>query len=136
MVDADGHETQTGFADPSSGLATSSTQVVGGGQANLVSTSTYEPEPALPTNPGWRRQTSRTLPSGAASAIAYAYYADAGTPVANSCGVAGVNQAGRIKYTTAADPDGVGPLNAIRRFYVYDLAGRTSGLLTTTANVA
>ncbi len=40
------------------------------------------------------------------------------------------------KSTTAADPDGAGAQQAIKRWFVYDLAGRTAGLLTTTADVA
>lgn len=125
-----GHTTRTAYQDPSTGLATSTTQVVGGTQADLVSTAAYEPD-----GTGWRRQTSRQLPSGSGSTVDYAYYGDRGDPVANSCGVSGVNQAGRTKYTTAADPDGTGLQQAIRRWYVYDLAGRTAGILTTTATV-
>ena len=130
-IDPDGRETQTAFADPSTGLATATTQVVGGGQANLVSTSVYEPE-----GTGWRRQTSRRLPAGASSEVTYAYYGDTAPPVANSCGLTTANQAGRPKSTTAADPDGAGAQQAIKRWFVYDLAGRTAGLLTTTADVA
>ncbi len=139
-VDADGRVSRTSYTDavagldPSDGLATSTTQVVGGGQADLVSTMSYEPDSATV---GWRRPTQRTLPAGAGSAVAYAYYADSGDPVANSCGVgAGTNQAGRPKSTTAADPDGAGPQRAIKRWYVYDTSGRTRGLLTTTADVS
>ena len=104
------HTTTTAYQDPSTGLATSTTQVVGGGQADLVSTSTYEPDGS-----GWRRQTARQLPAGAGSTVDYAYYGDRANPVANSCGVSGLNQAGRTKYTTAADPDGTGLQQAIRR---------------------
>lgn len=136
VVDPDGNVTKTTYADPATGLASSTVQPVGTGRADLVTSTTYEPEPTTDTSPGWRRPLTRTLPSGAASTVTYAYYGDQGGPVGNSCGVAGVNQAGRPKSTTVADPDGAGPAQAIVRWYVYDLSGRTRGLLTTTADVA
>lgn len=138
--DLDGRTTAYSYTDPaagldpSDGLLVSTTQVVGGGAPDLVTSSTYEPDSETV---GWRRQLTRSLPSGSASTVSYDYYADAGDPVANSCGVgAGTSQAGRPRSTTAADPDGAGPERAIKRWYVYDTAGRTRGLLTTTADVA
>jgi RHS repeat-associated protein len=132
-VDPEGRVTRTGYADPASGQPNDVVQELSG-QPSLVTRMTYEPDSATT---GWRRQLTKRLPSGDSSQVTYDYYGDQGEPVANSCGVgSSVIQAGRPRSTTAADPDGTGPQQAIRRWYVYDEAGRTRGLLTTSADVA
>ncbi|MGH9117236.1 MAG: hypothetical protein ACRD0A_04985 [Acidimicrobiales bacterium] len=117
--------TRTGYSNaagigPHHGLATSVTQDPAG--LTLTSTTDYETPGS-----GWLRRTARTLPAGAATRVAYTYYGNTETRD-NPCtpGSDPANQAGMLKTTTAADPDGAGgPENPIVREVVYDTAGRT-----------
>ncbi|MEI2639416.1 MAG: hypothetical protein V9F03_10520, partial [Microthrixaceae bacterium] len=93
------------------------------GGLNLRTETSYETPGA-----GFLRRTSRRLPTGAGSQVAYTYYGASEAPIANTCGVAaGVGQGGLLKQVVEADPDGAGPGTPIVREFVYDVMGRQVG---------
>ncbi|MBV6508723.1 MAG: hypothetical protein JJLCMIEE_01789 [Acidimicrobiales bacterium] len=121
----DGDTTATGYEDPETGVATSTSADPSG--EDLTQTFGYEPAGA-----GYRRPLWRTLPAdnvgaggGSATQITYAYYGDSET-VDNPCTPEAdpANQAGAPKLSTGADPDGPGGEEAISHESVYDAAGR------------
>jgi RHS repeat-associated protein len=119
-IGADGKKTKSEYASPELGLATAEVVDPDPGGLNLRSTTTYEA-----VGSGFLRKTSRTLPKGASTTVSYAYYG--ATEVAdNPCpgGATGINQAGLLKTSTSADPDGSGPQTGIVRESRYDLAGK------------
>jgi RHS repeat-associated protein len=119
-VDADQRVTRTtygGGVSPVYGLVgTSRTETA---PSNLDETYTYE----APSSTTFLRRTSRTLPAGSGSAIAYSYRnGTADDPC--TAGTQTVAQAGRAWRTLAADPDGAGAQQPILRETFYDDAGR------------
>lgn len=124
-VDADGHRVSTeysrsGEVGPEIGLPTAT--VVDPNGSGLRSETHYEP--AGPTT--FFRRTSRTLPKGAATAVTYSYYGPSETrtlPAECGGGTSAV-QAGALKTTTDADPDGTGPAASIVHEQIYDALGR------------
>ncbi|MGH2773167.1 MAG: PA14 domain-containing protein, partial [Actinomycetota bacterium] len=118
QVDSDGKKTATEYASPEIGLATASAVDPAG--LNLRSTTTYE-SPGT----GYFRRIARTLPKGASSQVTYSWFGPTET-ADNPCTTAteSINQAGQMKSTTAADPDGAGPADPIVRQYRYDPQGR------------
>ncbi|MGH2773797.1 MAG: RHS repeat-associated core domain-containing protein, partial [Actinomycetota bacterium] len=118
QVDPDGKKTATEYQTPELGLATASAVDPAG--LNLRSTTTYE-SPGT----GYFRRIARTLPKGAASQVTYSWFGPTET-ADNPCTTATetINQAGQMKSTTAADPDGSGPADPIVRQYRYDSQGR------------
>ncbi|MGH9286241.1 MAG: PA14 domain-containing protein, partial [Acidimicrobiales bacterium] len=118
-TDADGRRSAVTYAEAALGLATAT--VLDPGGLGLRSTTTYEAAPG-----GYFRRTARTLPKGAATASAYAYFGDTET-ADDPCtpGTEATNQAGALRSSAAADPDGAGALGPIVRQYRYDGAGRT-----------
>ena len=108
---------------PYLGLVTATTEdhMVGG--LNLRTETSFEAPGA-----GYLRRTSKRLPSGADSQVAYTYYGASEAPVAAVCGVtAGTAQAGLLKQVTQADPDKAGPGTPVVRQFVYDNMGRQIG---------
>lgn len=85
---------------------------------NLENTATYEQNGS-----GYLRQTSRTQSGG--STIGYTYYSSQDYRD-NPCTLAteSVNQAGRAKIKSEADPDGSGPAIGRSSEVIYDAAGR------------
>jgi RHS repeat-associated protein len=112
--------TATAYAEPHLGLATSSTVDPAG--LALTSTTTYEPHATVGS---FLRRTASTLPAGAGSVNTYVYYGASET-ADDPCSapVEAIVQAGRVKTSTAADPDGAGPETAIVREQRYDEWGR------------
>ncbi|MEI2639406.1 MAG: hypothetical protein V9F03_10470 [Microthrixaceae bacterium] len=90
---------------------------------NLRTETSYEAPGA-----GFLRRTSKRLPTGVDSQVAYTYYGASEAPISNTCGVtAGVGQGGLLKQVVEADPDGAGPATPIVREFVYDVMGRQVG---------
>ncbi|MGI8686072.1 MAG: PA14 domain-containing protein [Acidimicrobiales bacterium] len=115
-TDADGNRAETEYARPEYGLATAT--VVDPSGLNLRSTTTYEAP-----GTGYLRRTERTLPKGAATKVAYEYYAATNDPaLANECN--GIAVAGMLKRSTDATPASGG---AIVRQFVYDALHRVVG---------
>lgn len=128
-VDADGEVTRTSYTstaagiDPRHGLAVS--ERTDPTNLDLTTTTRYE----NPTTGGYLRRTGRTLPAGAASEIVTTYWGDTETTdIPCPSGATDVNQGGAPKRVTAADPDGPGPLVALARETVHDLAGRPAAM--------
>lgn len=120
-TDADGKVRRTEYARPELGLSTATVADPAG--LNLRSTISYEPA----GSGAFYRRTARTLPKGAATTIGYTYYGISETPsvaAAPCSGTTGVSQAGALKTSAEADPDGAGPQTAIVREYRYDALGR------------
>ncbi|MGH9041654.1 MAG: PA14 domain-containing protein [Acidimicrobiia bacterium] len=117
--DADGKRSRTDFAKPEEGLPTAT--VVDPGGLALVTSTAY--------NDTYRRRTSRNLPKGSATTVMYSYYTPAET-VSGSCAGTTVAQAGLLKRTTAADPDGAGGESPIIREQAHDAWGRMVGTRT------
>ncbi|MFY9586947.1 MAG: PA14 domain-containing protein [Actinomycetota bacterium] len=116
-TDPDGRKNRTEYDAPEYGLATAS--VLDPDGFALRSTMSFEPP-----GTGYFRPTSRTLPKGAATTVNYAYYG-AGDTTTNPCtGLVGIVQAGQLRTSTSADPDGAGPKQPIMREFRYDAAGR------------
>ncbi|MDP9386714.1 MAG: PA14 domain-containing protein [Actinomycetota bacterium] len=117
-VDADNKRTETEYAEPATGLATAS--VVDPAGANLRTVTTYEG-----AGTGFLRRKTKRLPKGAASEVRYDYFGATET-ADNPCTAKDdpVNQAGALKTSTAADPDGAGAGQPIVREFRYDLVGR------------
>jgi RHS repeat-associated protein len=111
--------TATGYSSPHLGLVTSSTINPAG--LALTSTTSYEAPGS-----GFLRRTARTLPAGTGSTNTYEYYGATET-ADNPCTPGAVEahpQGGRVKRSSAADPDGAGAQVAIVREQRYDAAGR------------
>ncbi len=114
-TDPDGLVVATEYAAPHLGQATAS--VVDPAGANLRTTTAYEPEGS-----GFRRRTSRALPSGATTTYAH-YGATEGRT--NPCDAnQSFGQGGLPRLSTGPDPDGAGPQVAQSWEQVYDNAGR------------
>lgn len=108
----------TGYATPHLGLPTSTTVDPAG--LALTSTTSYEAPGS-----GFLRRTSRTLPAGAGSTNTYSYYGATETADDPCTGpVEAIPQAGLLKTSTAADPDGGGAGQPIVREQRYDSWGR------------
>jgi RHS repeat-associated protein len=118
QVDVEGKKSVTEYDHPELGLATAS--VADSNGLALRSTTAYEA-----FGSGYLRPLSRRLPKGASTEVTTAYYG-ATEAVDDPCvaGTALVNQGGRAKTTTAADPDGAGGTAPIVREQIYDVAGR------------
>jgi len=87
---------------------------------NLGTTTTYEPADGAANH--WLRPTARSLPSGTSTGSTSAYYSDAETLPAATCGVpAGTHEYGFLKTSTTAAPA------SIVTSYVYDVMGRLAG---------
>jgi RHS repeat-associated protein len=122
QTDPDGKTIATGYSNGSGigaqfGLPTSSTADPSG--LALTSTTGYEAPGS-----GFLRATSGTRPAGSVTQATVTYYGATETR-SNPCtsGTA-VNQGGRQKITTGADPDGTGPLAPMQQEVVYDASGR------------
>ncbi|HZN16013.1 MAG TPA: PA14 domain-containing protein [Acidimicrobiales bacterium] len=109
--------TTLAYANPETGLATSST--IGGLTATTVYDSAHR----------WRR-SSQTMPTGAIST--YDYYGDNEIAVSPCPGGASYNQGGRPKSTTAPDPDGAGAALPRVEQAVFDDVGRVVATRVTT----
>jgi RHS repeat-associated protein len=123
-TDASGKVTTTSYSasnniGPEFGLPTTVTQNPSG--LNLATTTSYE----TPGSTTYLRRTAKTLPAGAASAIADVYYGNTEQRT-NPCpgGASNVVQGGRLKMSTDADPDGAGTQKPIEHESIYDAAGR------------
>jgi RHS repeat-associated protein len=117
--------TSTNGIGPEFGLPASVTQDPSG--LALTTTNTYE----TPGSTTYLRPTSKTLPAGASTAVSNAYYGDTETRT-NPCDSTSANQAGRLKMTTDADPDGTGSQSPIRHETIYDSSGRSVATRTGT----
>ena len=123
-TDADGDTTATSYSDagaglgPEEGLATATTVDPAG--LALVSKTAYE-------TGGYRRETSRQLPTGAASTVTTSYYSPGETRDLPACAGGGtaVNQGAMSKVIRSADPSGAGTAG-IARESVFDAQGRTA----------
>jgi len=105
------------YDSPANGLLKRSTVDPAG--ANLVTAYTYE----APGADAYMRPTSKALPSAAAST--YAYYGKT-EMVTNPCpGGTATSQAGALRSSTGADPDGAGPQTARVEEFVYNARGQT-----------
>jgi RHS repeat-associated protein len=123
-TDPDGKTTTFSWADsadhigPEFGLLTGTTQDPNG--LALTTTTSYED----PTQGGWLRRTTTTMP--AANQISYSYYSGTGGPVAAACGVtSGTIQGGQLEQQTYPSPGGGG--QPLVKQFIYDAAGRQVG---------
>lgn len=112
---------------PEHGLVTSTTTDPTG--LNLTTTTSYE----NPNNGGHLRAVSTTPPAGSTATTTVTYYGDAETR-ANPCATNSnpINQGGRPRFQTAADPDGNGTQQPIVHENVYDVNGRVVASRTDT----
>ncbi|MGI8492489.1 MAG: LamG-like jellyroll fold domain-containing protein [Acidimicrobiales bacterium] len=136
-VDADGKTTATSYSDaahgigPQYGMATSATQDPGG--LNLTSATTYE----TPGPGSYLRVTAKTLPAGNQTGyVSYCGYPTDPTCAApeqpgawaTACGItAGTSQYGLVAQRTDPAP-ATGPGDALVEQYLYDTAGRQTGV--------
>jgi RHS repeat-associated protein len=122
--------TNTGYATPWLGAATSTTLDPGAGtHANLTTASTYE-APSTAAN-SWLRRLTRQLPSGTAATTTSTYMSDTGLTSTARCGVAvGTNQFGMLKTVTGPTP-ATGTANYAE--YTYDVLGRVAGTRKSTS---
>ena len=120
------------YDHPETGLATAVTADPGTQpqHLNLVTATAYE----TPGTDKFLRPLSHTLPAG--NATTNEYYGGSG-PATNPCpGGVSANQGGRLKTTTAPDPDGAGPQLPRRSHAVYDGAGRPVAIYVGTKTLA
>ncbi len=118
-TDPDQNQTTTEFASPELGLPTATVVDDIPGGLRLRSTTTYEP-----IGDGFARRTSKVLPKGAATAVAYSYYGmngDSNVATDPCTGTTGMKQGSLLKFESNPAPT-AGP--AIVHEFRYDAAGR------------